>query len=152
VATTQQPLNGTDLLRQIRHELSLSQRGFAELLGCSARTIQSVEQGWRQPSSAMERLALLVFVCLRWGADITHFRCWELNHCSEKQQQRCPAYRYRVGHLCWLLSTATCVGRRVSSWQEKRDICLQCDILKGMLGLLERPEGEGLPPVRARAG
>jgi DNA-binding XRE family transcriptional regulator len=132
-------LSGCDLLKWIRQELGLSQKAFAELLGCSPRTIQSCEQGWRQPSPAMERLALLIFVSLKQGCELAAHKCWEFTGCPEPQRAKCLTHQYGLGHLCWFLTTTMCTRLAGGEWEDKRDICLRCGFLKGLMG--EASEG-----------
>ena len=136
---TQEAVAATGLLKWIRQKLGLSQRAYAELLGCSPRTIQSCEQGWRAPSPALERLALLLYVSLKSGSDLAGHKCWEYTNCPEAQRTKCPTHQYGLGHLCWFLTTTMCTRVAGGSWEDKRDICLECGFLKGLLG----GEGEG---------
>jgi hypothetical protein len=93
----------------------------------------------------MERLALLLLVSLRWGPELGKFRCWEFTNCPADQREKCPTHQYALGHLCWFLTHTMCAGPKASTWQEKRDICLNCSFLKG---LLEDGNGarEGMAP------
>ena len=126
----------------VRSELDLSQARFADLLGVSPRTIQSCEQGWRSPSAAVEKAALLLLLAHRHGARLKEFRCWEVLGCSEEDKKGCLAYQTRQGHLCWLLSGNICKGRRLRSWKDKKATCQDCDFFKTLLpdGLPRAPQ------------
>ena len=122
------------LLKTIREQFGLSQDAFAALLGCSPRTIQSTEQGWRNASPALERLALLLFVSLRRGTEFSNLCCWETNKCPTEQREQCLTYRFGQGHLCWFHVSTMCSGRETQSWEEKREMCLRCSFFKSILG------------------
>lgn len=124
---------GKCVLAGVRTELGVSQKQFAELLGCSARTVQSAEQGWRRPGAALEKLALLLLVSLRRGADLSDVCCWQTNACSAQQREQCLTYRHRQGHLCWFFTATMCGGRPTNTWDEKRQRCLQCDLLRSLV-------------------
>ena len=123
-------------LKAIRRRIGLSQSEFADLLGVSLRTVQSCEQGWRNPSPPVERAALLLLMAHRHGADLTGHRCWDTLGCSEVEREGCLVYRTRQGHLCWWLSGHICKGIRLRSWEDKKRLCGDCDFFRELL-----PEG-----------
>lgn len=134
MATAAEPvLDATNLIKAIRAELGMSQRAYASLLGCSARLVQSVEQGWRRPSAAMERLALMLLVNLRCGAELARPVCWEFKRCPPAWRDQCPSFVHGIGHLCWFLTGTMCDGKPLHSWWEKREVCLRCDLLAAIL-------------------
>ena len=125
-------------LKAVRAEFGMSQRGFADLIGVSVRTVQSCEQGWRNPSAAVERAALVLLLGRRHGAGVTRFRCWETLDCSDAERRACQVEETRQGHLCWLLTGNTCRGRRLRSWEEKKTTCFGC-------GFFNQLFSQGLP-------
>lgn len=145
VQTIAEPLN---LMKTVRSRLGLSQRAFADLLGCSLRAVQSAEQGWRHTSPALEKLALLLLVSLRRGPDFAHFCCWETNNCPMPQREKCLTYRFRQGHLCWFLTSTMCNGTEARDWQQKRAMCLACPFFASILGdSRDDPSSGVVPPI-----
>src|SRR5512141_3071684 len=114
-------------LKAARRAMSLSQTQLATLLGVSPRTVQSCEQGWRKPSPALEKMLLLLRIEHERGSETGSIICWEHRNCSEATRYDCLVYRTRQGHLCWLLSGNICNGKRVRTWQEKKQQCGSCD-------------------------
>jgi DNA-binding XRE family transcriptional regulator len=130
-------------LRAVRDRLGLSQSEFAALLGYSARTVQSCEQGWRQPSPALEKAALLLLLSHLNGPQLSEFHCWEAKRCPEDRRARCIAHLARQGHLCWFLTGTLCGGERLHDWPEKRELCFRCDFFRRMLQDASEIVGEG---------
>lgn len=130
-------------LHAIRERLGLSQTEFAALLGYSPRTVQSCEQGWRQPSPALEKAALLLLMSHVHGPKFSELCCWDTKHCPDDRRNRCIAYRARQGHLCWFLTGTLCGGERVHDWSEKRELCFRCDFFREMLHDASPIVGEG---------
>jgi len=130
-------------LRAIRDHLALSQSEFAALLGYSPRAVQSCEQGWRQPSPALEKAALLLLISHLNGPQFSDFSCWDTKECPADRRDKCIAYRARQGHLCWFLTGTLCGGERLQDWPEKREHCFRCSFLRGMLQDAAVIVGEG---------
>ncbi|MCX7597825.1 MAG: helix-turn-helix domain-containing protein [Armatimonadetes bacterium] len=120
-------------IRAIRQRLGLSQADFAQLLGFSVRTIQSVEQGWRKPSAALRRMALLFLITHLQGPRLAKICCWEERSCPPELRENCVAYRCGQGHLCWFLTGTLCGGRRCRSWAQKEKLCLACPVFHHLL-------------------
>ncbi len=129
-------------LKAARRAMSLSQTQLATLLGVSPRTVQSCEQGWRKPSPALEKSLLLLRIGHERGAELCSTKCWETKNCSEAERSSCLTYRTRQGHLCWLTSGNNCAGKRVRTWEEKKQVCSECNYFQKLLGGLaqSRPE------------
>ncbi len=120
-------------LKAIRTEVSLSQSEFASLLGVSPRTVQSCEQGWRDPGPAVERAALLLLIAHRQGAEFQNHTCWATVKCSDQEREGCPVYKTKQGHLCWLLTGHICKGIKLHSWEDKKALCSECDFFRELL-------------------
>ena len=123
-------------LKAARRVMALSQTQLATLLGVSPRTVQSCEQGWRKPSPALEKSLLLLRIGHERGAELCSTRCWETKNCTENERSACLTYRTRQGHLCWLMSGNACSGKRVRSWDEKKQVCTSCPQFHLLLGRL----------------
>jgi len=120
-------------LRRIREEMGLTQAELAALLGFSVRAIQSVEQGWRHPSAALEKAALLLLLAEKHGPNFAKQQCWRVNACPPERRRNCISYRSRQGHLCWFLTGTLCGGRRLGNWEEKRAVCAVCPYFQQLL-------------------
>ena len=120
-------------LKAVRRKVGLSQAEFADLIGASLRTVQSCEQGWRNPSPAVEKAAILLLMAERHGAEFGGHACWDSLQCSEGERRGCLVYNTRQGHLCWLLSGHICKGVRLHSWEEKKKLCAECSFFKELL-------------------
>ena len=120
-------------IRRIRGELGLSQTQLADLIGVSPRTIQSCEQGWRRPSSALEKAVLLLLLASRNGPGFGQQKCWDTKHCLASGGDNCMVYRSGQGHICWLLSGNICGGRRLRNWADKKEVCGDCAFLRGLV-------------------
>jgi DNA-binding XRE family transcriptional regulator len=125
-------------LKAIRRELGLSQSEFADTIGVSVRTVQSCEQGWRNPSPAVEKAALLLLIASRHGPDFSMNVCWDTIDCSDDERRGCLVYQTKQGHLCWLLSGNICQGKRFRSWEDKKSTCMECEFFEKLLS-------DGLP-------
>jgi len=119
---------------EIRGELGLTQTELADLLGVSHRTVQSCEQGWREPSASLEKTLLLHLIISRRGASLCEMPCWEHVDCSRQARLRCPVYRCQQGHLCWMLTGNICCadGERVQDWEQKKALCRQCSFFTAL--------------------
>lgn len=120
-------------LKAVRRKIGLSQSEFADLIGGSLRTVQSCEQGWRNPSPAVEKAALLLLMAYRHGAEFSAHTCWDSVQCSEGEREGCLVYKTRQGHLCWLLSGHICKGIRLHSWEDKKKLCAECDFFRELV-------------------
>lgn len=120
-------------LASIRNELGLTQQAFSRLLGVSIRAVHSYEQRWREPSSNVERMALLLLIAHRRGASLSRNSCWKETDCPQDRREQCMAYRSRQGHMCWFLTGTLCAGTPTRTWAEKRKLCSQCEIMHRLL-------------------
>ena len=121
-------------LRSIREHLGLTQTEFAALLGYSPRAVQSCEQGWRHPSPAMEKMALLLYMASCQGSHFGDLACWDLINCPPANRDRCIAYTTRQGHLCWFLTgNLSCAQKPLHDWEEKRRSCFRCAFFQKLM-------------------
>ena len=120
-------------LKAIRAEVGLSQSEFASLLGVSLRTVQSCEQGWREPSAAVEKAALLLLIAHGQGSEFRNHTCWATVQCSDQERKQCLVYKTKQGHLCWLLTGHICKGIKLRSWEDKKALCSECVFFRELL-------------------
>ena len=126
---------------RIRHHLGKTQRELAQLLGTSAKAIQSFEQGWRNIPVHIERQVLLL-MALKSSQNNKARPCWVIRRCPEEARQRCPAWEFQAGHLCWFINGTICRGEVQPSWREKMELCRQCKVY---VGLFQPMRKRGLP-------
>lgn len=117
-------------MKVLREMVGLSQSEFADVLGVSLRTVQSCEQGWRNPSPAVEKAALLLLMIHNHGSRVGQHTCWETLECPEQERESCLVHRSQQGHLCWLLSGHVCMGIRLHTWEDKKKLCSECRFFK----------------------
>ena len=117
----------------LRHRLQKTQKEMSQLLGVSVRAVQSFDQGWRKVPTSVER-QMLFLTALKMR--LKRLRpCWEMRGCSLKMRQACPAWEFRVGHLCWFISGTICQGKAQRSWAQKIKICRKCKVFAANVGI-----------------
>lgn len=116
--------------KDIRAKLNKTQKELAQLLGVSIKAIHSYEQGWRKIPHHVERqlLFLLSRTIVTNGKSID--KCWEILKCPEKKQNKCPAWEFKSGDLCWFINGTKCSGEAHNSWEDKMDECKTCKVFK----------------------
>ena len=96
---------------QIRHHLGRTQKQIAQLLGTSPKAIQSFEQGWRSVPVHIERQVLFLVALKSSHKKYGQTLLGHQRYCSEKIRQRCPAWEFQAGHLCWFINGTICQGQ-----------------------------------------
>jgi DNA-binding XRE family transcriptional regulator len=117
---------------EIRRHLGKTQNQMAQILGVSAKAVQSFEQGWRGIPVHIERQILLV-LALKRHASREDEPCWLKRDCPEERKQDCPAWQFDAGHLCWFINGTICEGSPQGSWQKKMKICRECEVYHSIL-------------------
>jgi len=129
-----------DDLRSIREALGKTQGGMAQLLSVSTRAIQSYEQGWRPVPAHVRKMAVfLLCVSRRHKGKVVP--CWRIRKCSRRDRAGCPAYQFREGELCWLVTGDACPMADSVSPEEKADRCAHCPVLMERLRMPPGQEG-----------
>ena len=119
-------------LATIRNYLGKTQKQMAQLLGTSLKAIKSYEQGWRNIPVYIER-QILFLLAAKEALDIGKKPCWEIIKCSMETRQKCPAWEFKAGYLCWFINGTVCEGKVQKDWHTKMKMCRQCKVLKSML-------------------
>jgi DNA-binding XRE family transcriptional regulator len=114
---------------QIRYGLGKTQDQLAQLLGISLKAVQSFEQGWRNMPVHTER-QLLFLLTRKRSHSKGNGPCWLIRECPVEIKQKCPAWEFQAGHLCWFISGTICQGKVQGSWQKKMKICRQCGVFR----------------------
>jgi len=117
---------------QIRHVLGRTQDQLARLLCVSPKAIQSFEQGWRHVPTHIEREMLLLLALKNFSGG-TFQSCWEVKNCPDEWRDNCIVWEFQIRHFCWFLNGTFCQGRRHKSWDEKIQICRECEVYRSML-------------------
>jgi len=101
---------------------------MGQLLGTSIKAIHSYEQGWRAIPPHVERH--IFFLITRSGRRSNDIKsCWVVNKCPRERKQKCPAWEFRAGKLCWFINGTICEGLAKKNWKEKMEICRECKVL-----------------------
>ena len=117
----------------IRGYLGKTQKELAQLLGTSLKAIQSFEQGWRRIPVHVERQVLFLLAHHRPQSGESGQNCWTTKNCPKETRERCPAWEYRLGHLCWFINGTICHGKIQGSWQKKMTLCRKCEIFHSLI-------------------
>ncbi|MCP4021550.1 MAG: helix-turn-helix transcriptional regulator [Desulfobacteraceae bacterium] len=113
--------------KHIRTRLKKTQKELAQLLGISIKAVHSYEQGWRRIPHHVERqLLFLLSRVLR--KDTVSLKCWDILKCPEKRLEKCPAWEFQAGDLCWFINGTKCNGEAQNSWDDKMDECKNCKV------------------------
>ena len=115
---------------KIRQRLGKSQKELAQLLAISLKAVQSFEQGWRNIPAHVERQALFL-VAMKDARDGGKY-CWDIQDCPPERKEKCPAWEFQSGHLCWFISGTICNGEVHGNWQSKMKICRECEVFRSM--------------------
>ncbi|MDR3090175.1 MAG: helix-turn-helix domain-containing protein [Desulfobulbaceae bacterium] len=118
-----------DEFRFYRKKLGKTQQELATILGMSLKTIHSYEQGWRAIPQHVARYFLFLVINQRNDGQ-SAMPCWEKKVCPKKE--RCPAWEFQCGHLCWFIHGTLCTACD-DSCKTKLDSCKNCDIYKSLV-------------------
>ncbi|MGE5842502.1 MAG: helix-turn-helix domain-containing protein, partial [Deltaproteobacteria bacterium] len=110
-------------LSSIRAHLGKTQQELAQLLGVSLKAVQSFEQGWRGIPVHVERQSLFLLAHHLPRSGKSRETCWTAKNCPKETREACPAWEYRLGHLCWFINGTICHGEIQESWQKKMMLC-----------------------------
>jgi hypothetical protein len=120
---------------QIRRYLGKTQAQIARLLGVSLKAIQSFEQGWRDVPVHAER-QLLFLLYLNKPREEKNEACWEINSCPIETREKCAAWEFGVGHICWFINGTICGGKVQENWNKKMQLCRQCEVFRSVIPAL----------------
>lgn len=123
---------------QVRHYLGKTQNELAKLICVSPKAIQSFEQGWRKVPASAER-QLLLLLSLRRAMDATLRPCWEIRDCPPEHREKCTAWEFNAGHLCWFINGTFCRGSVQESWSKKIQLCRKCEVYQSRLPSVSPP-------------
>jgi DNA-binding transcriptional regulator YiaG len=116
----------------MRRQLGKSQAQMAQLLGSSVKAIQSFEQGWRKIPVHIER-QLLFLLAMNRTPEREQVPCWVIEGCLLETRQKCPAWEFQSGNLCWFINGTICHGAVQGSWREKMEMCRKCEVFRSIV-------------------
>lgn len=118
--------------KKMRNRLGKTQKQMSYLLGVSLKAVHSYEQGWRAIPAAVERQVLFLVTRLARSRKKRQ-PCWKLLDCPLETRNRCPAWEFQAGDLCWFVSGTHCHGENQKSWADKIKICRSCKVLRSQI-------------------
>ena len=116
----------------IRHRLGKNQNQLAILLRLSPKTVQSVEQGWRNITTRIER-EMLLLLSLKLKIEKQYTNCWEIKKCPTEWRECCSAWEFQADHLCWYLNGTYCNGEYQADWRSKMQLCRSCQVFQDLI-------------------
>lgn len=116
----------------LRKRLGKTQQQSARLLGVSQKAVQSYEQGWRVIPDHVAKQMLLLVTSLA-GPDGSQQACWDIVKCPAEKKERCTAWEFQRGGLCWFLNGTACQNEPGETWREKMKRCRSCQVLAELL-------------------
>lgn len=123
-------MENTEFLN-IRKRLGKTQKELAALLGTSLKAVSSYEQGWRGIPAHVER-QILFLLSRKVRQQQPQKNCWEKKRCPKKKRNRCPAWEFDAGQLCWFINGTICDSTTKANWSEKIRLCKECEVMKGI--------------------
>ena len=124
---------GRNEFSNIRAHLGKTQKELSQLLGTSLKAVQSFEQGWRRIPVHVERQMFFLLAHQRPLSSKSRQNCWAMTNCPKETREGCPAWEYRLGHLCWFINGTLCHGRIQGTWQKKMALCRKCEVFKSLM-------------------
>lgn len=118
--------------KRFRIKLNKTQKQMAELLGVSIKAVHSYEQGWRPVPAAVER-QLFFLLSRRQTGQKLNADCWNVKKCPQDRRDKCPAWEFRSGSMCWFINGTICNGTVQKTWKDKMVMCRSCKIFKKLL-------------------
>lgn len=111
---------------EIRKKLNKTQKDLAILLGVSVKAVHSYEQGWRSIPDHVKRQ---IFFLISKREDNAR-ECWTVVGCPDERKEKCPAFEFKAGKLCWFINGTLCQGKVHKNFDEKMQVCKCCDVLQ----------------------
>ncbi len=121
---------------RIRTQLGKTQKEMAQLLGSSLKAVQSFEQGWRNIPVHIERQLLFLVALKHSGKRDRERKCWAMKDCPKETREKCPAWEFHSGDLCWLINGTICHGEPQKTWQKKMAMCRKCEVFRSKVATL----------------
>lgn len=120
---------------KIRKKLDRTQKGMAELLGVSKKTVESYEQGLRNIPVNVERIVYFLLFKLNMDKFNEKELCWENEKCPAHIRENCVAWIAKEGFFCWFITGKVCAGEKLHSPHAKAS-CFNCSFFRKNLETL----------------
>ncbi len=117
-----------DEFKKIRVKLNKTQKDMASVLGVSIKAVHSYEQGWRKIPHHVERQMLFLLSRIFLDEDKSPEKCWDILKCPDEKREKCPAWEFKAGDMCWFINGTICSGKAHNSWAEKIEECRTCRV------------------------
>lgn len=114
---------------EARKRLNKTQQEMAQLLGTSVKAVHSYEQGWRNVPAHAERQMIFLLTRRRAVEEGEPEPCWRVKDCPKSLRERCPAWEFSAGTMCWFINGTLCEGEPLRNWKEKMGVCRSCKVL-----------------------
>jgi len=115
-----------------RRKLNKTQKEMAQLLGTSVKAVHSYEQGWRSMPGYIERQVFFL-ISRKRGIAKGQRPCWVIKKCPPQHREKCPAWEFKAGHLCWFINGTICKGTVQKDWKQKMKACRGCEVLSALM-------------------
>ena len=115
-----------------RQKLQKTQKEMAQLLGISLKAVESYEQGWRNIPAQVER-QIFFLLAVKMDSGRNNAPCWEIRGCNPELRRICPAWEFKMGHLCWFINGTICQGKPQASGRQKIDLCRKCSVFTSLM-------------------
>ena len=121
-------------ISKIRHYLGKTQAQLSQLLCVSPKAMQNYEQGWRNIPSHIER-DIILLLALKKGADKDRRprACWDTKNCPDEWRNNCIVWELKAMQFCWYLTGTFCQGKCQDNWNNKIQLCRQCEVFRAMI-------------------
>ena len=123
----------TETFARARHYLGKTQVQLSGLLGVSPKAVQSFEQGWRNIPVSAERQLMFLLYLSKVSSVPGVGNCWEVKQCPNTWKEKCIAWEFGAGNLCWFVNGTFCNGQAQKDWEVKIKTCQQCDVLRSVM-------------------
>jgi hypothetical protein len=117
---------------EFRKKLNKTQKQIAELLGTSVKAVHSYEQGWRNIPAHVERQLYFLLAHIRHSYE-GRKQCWVIKKCPPERKKNCPAWEFEAGKFCWFINGTICECQARRTWEDKMEICRECEVFKAFL-------------------
>ncbi len=124
--------------KNTRATLGKTQKEMSHILGTSLKAIHSYEQGWRTIPHHVERQLFFILAKIN-DCGKKKENCWDIIHCPDNRREKCPAWEFNCGDMCWFINGTICNGKPQDNWEEKITSCKSCRVFQRFFST---PKGE----------
>lgn len=118
--------------KNLRQKLNKTKEEIAQLLDVSIESIYSYENGWRNIPTNVER-HIFFFLSRINENQKDRNPCWVIKKCPPETKEKCPAWEFQAGDLCWFINGTICCGDDFQKRADKMECCRSCEVFKSFL-------------------